>query len=94
MGMMRWLNFCIGHDSSAKGRQCKEHVALRIQGTAQHGPLEPDLVWLTWRDFAMKVYHFWRLVGPQLRERPKEQPSPWANNVPFGNLRTGTTEFG
>eukprot|EP00971_Amphidinium_carterae_P021974 433399-Amphidinium_carterae.1 len=22
----------------------------------------------------MKVYHFWRLVGPQLRERPEEQP--------------------
>eukprot|EP00971_Amphidinium_carterae_P047818 941628-Amphidinium_carterae.1 len=26
------------------------------------------------QDFAMKVYHFWRLVGPQLRERPEEQP--------------------
>eukprot|EP00971_Amphidinium_carterae_P291453 5786107-Amphidinium_carterae.2 len=22
----------------------------------------------------MKAYHFWRLVGPQLRERPEEQP--------------------
>eukprot|EP00971_Amphidinium_carterae_P202484 4017731-Amphidinium_carterae.1 len=40
----------------------------------QHGPLEPDPVWLSWQDFAMKVYHFWRLVGPQLRDRPEEQP--------------------
>eukprot|EP00971_Amphidinium_carterae_P193672 3842890-Amphidinium_carterae.1 len=44
------------------------------QGTALHGPLEPDPVWLAWQDFAMKVYHFWRLVGPQLCERPEEQP--------------------
>eukprot|EP00971_Amphidinium_carterae_P304352 6048193-Amphidinium_carterae.1 len=43
---------------------------LANQGTAQHGPLEPDPVWPTWQDFAMKVYHFWRLVGPQLRNRP------------------------
>eukprot|EP00971_Amphidinium_carterae_P177829 3526932-Amphidinium_carterae.1 len=42
------------------------------QGTAQHGPLDP--VWLAWEDFAMKVYHFWRLVGPQHRERPDKQP--------------------
>eukprot|EP00971_Amphidinium_carterae_P220238 4372253-Amphidinium_carterae.1 len=48
---------------------------LANQCTALHGPLEPDPVWLTWQDFAMKVYHFWRLVGPQLRERPEEQPS-------------------
>eukprot|EP00971_Amphidinium_carterae_P293932 5835445-Amphidinium_carterae.1 len=34
---------------------------LANQGTAQHGPLEPDPVWLTWQDLAMKVYHFWRL---------------------------------
>eukprot|EP00971_Amphidinium_carterae_P183142 3634386-Amphidinium_carterae.1 len=27
---------------------------LATQGTAQHGPLEPDPVWLTWQDFAMK----------------------------------------
>eukprot|EP00971_Amphidinium_carterae_P220165 4370753-Amphidinium_carterae.2 len=36
--------------------------------------LEPDSVWSAWQDFAMKVYHLWRLVGPQLRERPEEQP--------------------
>eukprot|EP00971_Amphidinium_carterae_P268904 5334857-Amphidinium_carterae.5 len=36
--------------------------------------LDPDPIWLTWEDFAMKVYHFWRLVGPQLREQPEEQP--------------------
>eukprot|EP00971_Amphidinium_carterae_P178785 3546293-Amphidinium_carterae.1 len=47
---------------------------LANQGTALHGPLEPDPGWLTWQDFAMKVYHFWRLVGPQLRDRPEEQP--------------------
>eukprot|EP00971_Amphidinium_carterae_P335325 6471129-Amphidinium_carterae.1 len=47
---------------------------LADQGTAQHGPLDPDPVWLTWQDFAIKVYRFWRLVGPQLRERPEEQP--------------------
>eukprot|EP00971_Amphidinium_carterae_P139426 2762960-Amphidinium_carterae.1 len=47
---------------------------LANQGTDPHGPLEPDLVWLYWQDFAMKVYHFWRLVGPQLRDRPEEQP--------------------
>eukprot|EP00971_Amphidinium_carterae_P176979 3509187-Amphidinium_carterae.1 len=50
---------------------------LANQGTAQHGLLEPDLVWLTWQDLAMKVYHFWRLVGPgrtSLRDRSEEQP--------------------
>eukprot|EP00971_Amphidinium_carterae_P206189 4091751-Amphidinium_carterae.1 len=25
-------------------------------------------------DFANKVFHFWRLVGPRLRERPEEEP--------------------
>eukprot|EP00971_Amphidinium_carterae_P072386 1431947-Amphidinium_carterae.1 len=44
------------------------------QGTALHGPLDPDPVWLTWQDLAMKVHHFRRLVGPQLHERPEEQP--------------------
>eukprot|EP00971_Amphidinium_carterae_P222859 4422571-Amphidinium_carterae.2 len=47
---------------------------LANQGTEQHGPLEPDPVWLTWQDVATKVYNFWRLVGPQLRDRPEEQP--------------------
>eukprot|EP00971_Amphidinium_carterae_P102346 2026227-Amphidinium_carterae.4 len=43
------------------------------QGTEQHGLFEPDPVWLSWQTFAMKVCHFWRLVGPQLRDRPEEQ---------------------
>eukprot|EP00971_Amphidinium_carterae_P285532 5669210-Amphidinium_carterae.1 len=47
---------------------------LASQGTAQHGPLDPDATWLTWADLAMKMYHFWRLVGPQLRERPEDEP--------------------
>eukprot|EP00971_Amphidinium_carterae_P002796 55086-Amphidinium_carterae.2 len=47
---------------------------LAKKGTAQQGPLEPDATWLAWADFATKVYHFWRLVGPQLRERPEEEP--------------------
>eukprot|EP00971_Amphidinium_carterae_P106430 2108194-Amphidinium_carterae.2 len=34
---------------------------LANQGTAQHGPLDADATWLTWADFAMNVYHFWRL---------------------------------
>eukprot|EP00971_Amphidinium_carterae_P125782 2491742-Amphidinium_carterae.1 len=40
-------------------------------------PLDPDPIWLAWEDFAsfaMKVYQFWRFVGPQLRGRPKEPP--------------------
>eukprot|EP00971_Amphidinium_carterae_P101286 2004525-Amphidinium_carterae.1 len=47
---------------------------LANQGTAQHGPLDPDATWLSWADFATKVYHFWSLVGPQLRERLEEEP--------------------
>eukprot|EP00971_Amphidinium_carterae_P253770 5037781-Amphidinium_carterae.4 len=47
---------------------------LANQGTAQHGRLEPDATWLTWADFANEVCHFWRQVGPQLRERPEAEP--------------------
>eukprot|EP00971_Amphidinium_carterae_P329168 6461467-Amphidinium_carterae.1 len=47
---------------------------LANEGTAAHGPLEPDATWLRWADFANKVFHFWRLVGPKLRERPDEEP--------------------
>eukprot|EP00971_Amphidinium_carterae_P090332 1788686-Amphidinium_carterae.4 len=35
---------------------------LANEGTAAHGPLEPDATWLKWTDFANKVYHVWRLV--------------------------------
>eukprot|EP00971_Amphidinium_carterae_P228177 4526207-Amphidinium_carterae.1 len=48
--------------------------SLANEGTAAHGPLEPDATWLRWTDFANKVFHFWRLVGPRLRERPDEEP--------------------
>eukprot|EP00971_Amphidinium_carterae_P312076 6203362-Amphidinium_carterae.1 len=49
---------------------------LANQGTERllDSDLEPDPVWLSWQDFAMKVHQFWRLVGPQLRDRPEEQP--------------------
>eukprot|EP00971_Amphidinium_carterae_P330822 6464056-Amphidinium_carterae.1 len=47
---------------------------LANAGTAAHGPLEPEGSWLRWADFANKVFHFWRLVGPQLRERPEGEP--------------------
>eukprot|EP00971_Amphidinium_carterae_P300434 5969343-Amphidinium_carterae.2 len=47
---------------------------LANEGTAAHGPLEPEDTWFRWTDFANKVFHFWRLVGPRLRERPDEEP--------------------
>eukprot|EP00971_Amphidinium_carterae_P044488 874893-Amphidinium_carterae.3 len=47
---------------------------LANQGTAQHGLLDPDVTWHHWADFVNKVHHFWRLVGPQLRERPDDEP--------------------
>eukprot|EP00971_Amphidinium_carterae_P282607 5610447-Amphidinium_carterae.1 len=45
-----------------------------IEGTAAHGDLEPEDTWLRWADFANNVFHFWRLVGPRLRERPDDEP--------------------
>eukprot|EP00971_Amphidinium_carterae_P247924 4923033-Amphidinium_carterae.1 len=47
---------------------------LANQGTAAHGLLEPDATWTHWADFVNKVFHFWHLVGPQRRERPKDEP--------------------
>eukprot|EP00971_Amphidinium_carterae_P321770 6395903-Amphidinium_carterae.2 len=44
------------------------------QGTAAHGLLDPDATWTKWADFANKVYHNWRLVSLQLRERPEDEP--------------------
>eukprot|EP00971_Amphidinium_carterae_P119659 2370693-Amphidinium_carterae.1 len=52
----------------------KQVDVLANEGTAAHGPLEPNANWLSWADFANRVYHFWRLVGPQLRERPDNEP--------------------
>eukprot|EP00971_Amphidinium_carterae_P041829 821958-Amphidinium_carterae.1 len=47
---------------------------LANEGTAAHGDLEPEDTWLRWADFANEVFHFWRLVGPHLREKPDEEP--------------------
>eukprot|EP00971_Amphidinium_carterae_P328060 6459755-Amphidinium_carterae.2 len=49
-------------------------LMLANPGTAAYGPLDPDAAWTSWADFAKKVYHVWRLVGPQLRERPYSEP--------------------
>eukprot|EP00971_Amphidinium_carterae_P131138 2597733-Amphidinium_carterae.1 len=43
-------------------------------GTAEHAPLEPATSWTYWADFANKVFRFWRLVGPLLRQRPESEP--------------------
>eukprot|EP00971_Amphidinium_carterae_P212393 4215054-Amphidinium_carterae.2 len=29
---------------------------------------------LSWAEFTVKVYNFWRIVGPPFRERPKDEP--------------------
>eukprot|EP00971_Amphidinium_carterae_P190133 3773974-Amphidinium_carterae.1 len=42
--------------------------------TAAHGMLAPDATWTNWADFANKVYHYWGIVGPQLRLRPDSEP--------------------
>eukprot|EP00971_Amphidinium_carterae_P265628 5269884-Amphidinium_carterae.1 len=42
--------------------------------TAEHAPLESTTSWVYWADFANKVFHFWRLVGPLLRERLDTAP--------------------
>eukprot|EP00971_Amphidinium_carterae_P224845 4460539-Amphidinium_carterae.1 len=42
-------------------------------GTAEHAPLEPATSWTYWADFGTKVFHFWRLVRPLLRECPKSE---------------------
>eukprot|EP00971_Amphidinium_carterae_P025886 510774-Amphidinium_carterae.1 len=44
---------------------------LANQGTAVHGHLDLDVTWTKWDDFANKLYHFWRRLGPQVRERPE-----------------------
>eukprot|EP00971_Amphidinium_carterae_P010294 203384-Amphidinium_carterae.1 len=47
---------------------------LANAGTEEHGRLDPDASWLRWAQFAHSVFHFWRLVGPQLRDRPDDEP--------------------
>eukprot|EP00971_Amphidinium_carterae_P063431 1255603-Amphidinium_carterae.2 len=78
---IRWMN---AHQTQgAVNRGTIVAVALHGNGqadshadqrTAAHGPLEPDATWTRWADFANKVYHFLRFVGPQLRERPEAEP--------------------
>eukprot|EP00971_Amphidinium_carterae_P267236 5301162-Amphidinium_carterae.2 len=46
-------------------------IVLANEGFAEHGPLEPEETWVRWTDFANKVFHFWRLVGPRLRDEPR-----------------------
>eukprot|EP00971_Amphidinium_carterae_P222973 4424390-Amphidinium_carterae.4 len=46
---------------------------LANQGIAGHGPFAPDATWNIWEDFVKEVFHFWRLVGPRLRERPDSE---------------------
>eukprot|EP00971_Amphidinium_carterae_P296680 5893727-Amphidinium_carterae.1 len=41
---------------------------LANQGIAEHGLLDSEATWTMWA--YAKVLHVWRLVGPQLRERP------------------------
>eukprot|EP00971_Amphidinium_carterae_P245829 4882288-Amphidinium_carterae.1 len=53
---------------------CTADDLLANRGTAKHVPLEPDATWTRWADFANKVFHFWRLVGPRFRERPQDEP--------------------
>eukprot|EP00971_Amphidinium_carterae_P023794 469064-Amphidinium_carterae.1 len=36
--------------------------------------MDNPMSWLSWADFANKVYHFWLLVKPQLCERPEDKP--------------------
>eukprot|EP00971_Amphidinium_carterae_P199405 3957473-Amphidinium_carterae.1 len=55
---------------------------LANEGTAAHGPLEPDATWLYGADFANRVFHFWRLVGPKLRDKPDAKPRIWLPREP------------
>eukprot|EP00971_Amphidinium_carterae_P189487 3761460-Amphidinium_carterae.1 len=56
----RWMKAHLKQVDVDSGRvtvddfQAKQADLLANEGTAQHGPLEPDPVWLTWQDFAMK----------------------------------------
>eukprot|EP00971_Amphidinium_carterae_P325884 6456414-Amphidinium_carterae.1 len=52
--------------------------------------LAPDATWDNWADFANKVFHFWRLVGPQLRGRPDSVP--WVRLPPV--VTDGTPDAG
>eukprot|EP00971_Amphidinium_carterae_P253279 5028426-Amphidinium_carterae.1 len=47
---------------------------LANQGTEAHGRLAPDATWISWADFANKLYHFWTFVGQQLRVKPDSEP--------------------
>eukprot|EP00971_Amphidinium_carterae_P145447 2882392-Amphidinium_carterae.1 len=47
---------------------------LPSQRHAARGTINPEGIWTSWADFVNKVYHFLRLVGPQFRERPEDEP--------------------
>eukprot|EP00971_Amphidinium_carterae_P261832 5193914-Amphidinium_carterae.1 len=80
---------------------------LAKQGTAQHGPPEPDATWLSWTDFATiyiyiyyKVYHLWRLVRPhrehpddELRARLPAEPAVAASAVPVSEQALSEAPF-
>eukprot|EP00971_Amphidinium_carterae_P291909 5794434-Amphidinium_carterae.1 len=55
---------------------------LANQGQAARGPLDPDATWTSWANFANKVYHFWRLVGPQLWESRQRASSQVTSRGP------------
>eukprot|EP00971_Amphidinium_carterae_P013871 273298-Amphidinium_carterae.1 len=73
---IRWIKAHLKQADVDNGRITAEDLQgngqadiLANEGTAAHGNIDPD-----WADFANKVFHFWRLVGPQLRERPEAEP--------------------
>eukprot|EP00971_Amphidinium_carterae_P081987 1622143-Amphidinium_carterae.1 len=43
------------------------------QKTAAHGHLEPNVTWTHGANFANKVFHFGKLLGPRLRVRPDSE---------------------
>eukprot|EP00971_Amphidinium_carterae_P026209 516784-Amphidinium_carterae.2 len=66
---IRWMKAHLKHADVDLGRVTADDLHANgqanvpaNQGTAAHGPLEPDATWARWADFANKVFHFWRLV--------------------------------
>eukprot|EP00971_Amphidinium_carterae_P297970 5920867-Amphidinium_carterae.1 len=51
---------------------CAEFIAV-VRALEECQPYEQRSCKRSYQDFAMKVYHFWTPVLPQLRERPEEQ---------------------
>eukprot|EP00971_Amphidinium_carterae_P193634 3842082-Amphidinium_carterae.1 len=56
---------------------CGMVTAVDLHGNGQADELANCCSWFTWTrwaDFASKVFHSWRLLGPQLRVRPDSEP--------------------